>query len=828
MDPISIQDNLSLTISTPLGENVVILDSMEGQEGISMPFEFTLNLHANQIDLDFYGLLKEKVTVCFDSQDGQKRYFNGVVGKVRQDKTIITTDIKRAYYQIVIYPAFWLLTFSKDYRIFQNQSTLDIVKSLLKQEPKIEVVDECQERGQAERAYCVQYGESAFDFISRLLEEEGIYYYFKHEEDTHKMVLCDDSLKAKPIEGNSKIELLQSESGEPYPYLNGILFLNVEEQVVPSTFKSADYNYESAGARLRPMVDGNGLGGSVYEYPGLFTDMGSAEGISNMRIQELEWQRTVINGTSTVPYFSPGGIFTLCKHPRDSLNTDYFIYKVFHRLNQKGHSQSLDTAKNTPPVPPLCENNFYAFPGDVPFRPLRNTRKPRIYSNQTAVVTGPEGEEIFCDDYGRVKVQFHWDLRGNSNEESSCWVRVAQNWAGGGWGSFVMPRVNMEVVVTYIEGDPDRPLIIGCVYNSNNMPPYARESPTKTTLKSNSSKGGGGYNEIRFEDAAGSEEIYVQAQKDMNVLVKNDRHELLQGMMDILTMPMASKYVIQTGSGTQYTFFISNGNKSTFISSGNDVLRIGSGDRDGEIAAGNHNFKIGAGNKSFLIGAGNRKFKIGSGNSSFKIGQGNYKIKIGSGNYKCAIGQGNHKTKIGEGNWGVKIGTGVSSFKIGAGNHSVKIGAGIHSAKIGSGSYNVKIGAGEHSTKIGAGKHSLKIGAGASSVKIGAGNYSVKIGAGKHSTKIGAGTYSIKIGAGNLNIAVNGNISIKATGMISLKAGLAIKQKALKIDTKGLIVKTKGGLIVKMQAGISAQMKSLVTQSKGVITMIKGALVKIN
>ncbi len=816
MDPINAQDNLSLTITTPLGENVVILDSMEGTEGVSMPFEFTLNVHANTIDVDFYSLLKQAVTVCFDSKEGQKRYFNGIVGKIRQDKTIITSDVKRAHYKIVIYPTFWLLNFSKDHRIFQNQSPLDIVKTLFSEWGKIEVKDLCQERGQKNRTYCVQYGESAFAFINRLLEEEGIYYYFEHEDGAHTLVLCDDSLRAEPIAENSQIDLLESQSG--LPYLNGIQFLNVQEQVVPSSFKSADYNYESAAAKLRPMVDGHGLGGAVYEYPGLFSDMGAAEGISNIRIQELEWQKTTINGNSSVPYFKPGAAFTLCKHPRHSLNMSYFIYKVFHKIDQKGQYHSLQ-APPSDKSQPIYENQFYAFPSDIPFRPLRITPKPRIYSNQTAVVTGPEGEEVFCDDYGRIKIQFHWDLRGTADESSSCWVRVAQNWAGSGWGGFVMPRVNMEVVVTYLEGDPDRPLVIGCVYNSSNMPPYAADSPTKSTLKSNTSKGGGGYNEIRLEDSAGSEEIYIQAEKDMNVLIKNDRHELLKGMMDILTMPMASKYVVQTGVGTQHTFAIANGNKSTIIGVGNDVLKIATGNREGQIGAGNHNFKIGVGDKSFMIGAGSRSFTIGAGDSSFKIGAGSYDIKIGVGSYGAKIGAGNHDIKIGAGN---------CSTKIGAGSYDIKIGVGNYGTKIGAGNYKAKIGAGNHDTKIGAGNKTVKIGAGNHSAKIGAGSYSVKIGAGTHSTKIGAGSYSIKIGAGDLSIKVNGNISIQATGMISLKSGLAIKQKSLLIDTKGLMVKTKAGVMLKMQAGVSAQTKSLMTQVKGVITMVKGALVKIN
>ncbi len=851
MDPITVQNNLSLTIQTPLGDNVIIIDSLEGVEGISIPFEFTLNVHADDIDVDFSKLLQQPVTVAFKEDQGNTRYFNGIVGKISQDQAIVTTDVRRGYYKIVIYPTFWLLNFSKDHRIFQNQSTLDIVKALLG-EGQVQFDDKCQQKGQGIRPYCVQYGETTFNFISRLLEEDGIYYTFQHTADAHTLILTDDSLQDRPIPNEKKVKLITAE--QSFTYMNCIQLLNVQEQVVSKEFKSVDYNYESAGAKLLSTVGGVGLVGSVYEYPGLFQDMAGSESVSNTRIQELEWQKRMINGDSTVPHFLPGLTFTLDEHPRAELNRDYFIYKVYHTIDQRGGPLTLQEDGSSPEQTQAYQNQFEAFPSDIPFRPLRATFKPRIFSNQTAIVTGPPGEEVFCDAYGRIKVQFYWDLRGGMNESSSCWVRVAQNWAGGGWGGFVLPRIGMEVVVTYLEGDPDRPLVIGCVYNSSNMPPYAGSEPTKTTLKSNTSKGGGGYNELRFEDTGGSEEIYLQAQKDMNVLIKHDRHELLQGDIDILTMPKASKYVIQTGGGTQYTFSILNGNKSTLITSGNDVLKIDTGDRTGKIGSGNHKFKIGSGDNIFKIGAGNRNYTIGAGDSTFKIGAGNYTRKIGAGNYLTKIGAGNHTTKIGSGNREFKIGAGNSTFKIGAGNYKTKIGAGNrefkigagnskfkigsgnYDIKIGAGNYGVKIGAGNHKTKIGAGNREFKIGAGnyktkigsgKHSTKIGAGKYSVDIGAGKHSTKIGAGNYSIKIGAGNLSIKVNGNISLKATGAISLKAGLSISQKSLSIQTKGLMVQTKAGVMLKMK-GLMVQTKGLMVDLKGLMTMVKGALVKIN
>ncbi len=494
MDPILSQENLKLTVKTPLEDDDVILDRFVGTEGLSQPFEFTLQLHSAQADLDFGQLLSQEVTVTLDLGD-TKRYFSGIVGKIEQHQTITDESGNiRAYYGATLYPKFWLLKFSRDHRIFQNMSALDIITSILEENDVTNVDNQVTNAGQDPREYCVQYGESNFDFASRLMEEEGIFYFFTYDEDGHTLVLADNNQSATAIETEIGLSLLQTAQ----PLLNRITHFSYQMQVVPGQFMAADYNYSTPSTQLSPSSPGEGLGGIVYEYPGLFDSMDDGETITNHRIQELEWPQTLVNGKGTALELGSGRTFTLQDHPRDDFNQEYMLYGVKHIIHQKTSLSQNDgnfsyDNQSKPNLAKVYENEFSAFPAVTPFRAPRITKKRRIYSNQTAVVTGPEGEEIFCDEDGRIKVHFHWDLQNDLDENSSCWVRVAQSSAGSGWGTLVIPRIGMEVIVTFVEGDPDRPLVMGCVYNGDNKPAdYPAESPTKTSFKSCSSPASAG------------------------------------------------------------------------------------------------------------------------------------------------------------------------------------------------------------------------------------------------------------------------------------------------------------------------------------------------
>jgi len=615
VEPLLNQADLSLKIKTPLGEDGVILDRLEGIEELSKPFEFILQLHSASDDIDFDDLLGKEITATLESINGQ-RHFSGIVGKIEQNQTINNAnDNQRAYYQATIYPKFWLTKLTCDHRIFQNMSAIDIIMGLLKENHVTNVQNQVSECGQNPREFCVQYGESVFDFVSRLMEEEGIFYFFTHQADKHTMVLSDGSQAPEPLEQNIHLALSQ-----PAQFLlNTILQFNYRRQVVAKTFKAVDFNYLTPATHLSPQSPGTGLGGVVYEFPGLFEDMDQGEAITNHRIQELEWAATLAQGTSTVPDFAMGKTFSLTQHPRSDFNQDYVLYRVKHSIYQKSlpEEESDYDNKDKPYLSKIYENEFLAFPASTPFRPSRSTPKKRIYSNQTAIVTGPKGEEVFCDEYGRIKIHFHWDLKNALNENSSCWVRVAQNWAGGGWGGLVTPRIGMEVVVTFIEGDPDRPLVIGCVYNGKNNPPdYAKESPTKSTFKTNTSKGGHGYNEVRFEDKKGEEEIFTHAQKDVNTIIEHSRTEDIKTGNDTLTIHKGSRYITQKGHGTLYSLKISNGDDKIHIDKGNKKTTIDSGDHTVEITSGNYKITLVKGNMTIKV---NGDIKVDSTkNISFK------------------------------------------------------------------------------------------------------------------------------------------------------------------------------------------------------------------
>ncbi|RZI46936.1 type VI secretion system tip protein TssI/VgrG [Candidatus Finniella inopinata] len=562
----------ALKIKTSLGEDTLKIDRLTGYEELSSPFEFELGFHSSSSTLDLASLLGTEVTVSFESytsllQAASPRHFCGIVGKVQQKKTISTEQGENiTFYEASIYPKFWLLKFTKDYRIFPNKSAIDTILKVLKENGITEVENLVTTCGQTIRDYCVQYGESCFDFVCRLMEEEGIFYFFKHTEEGHIMVLTDDSSSSKPVEEEA-ISLNANQTDQAA--LNTILHFNLYHQVTTKDFQTVDYNYLTPLTALQPKVSGVGKSGRVYEYPGRFEKLDQGETLADMRLQALEWSSQLCQGSSTAGAFSAGKKFELSDHPRADFNKEYVLYKVVHTINQ-GHTPESKSV--------VYKNDFQAFPGEISFRPPSKTPKPRIFSNQTAIVTGPAGEEVFCDQYGRIKVQFHWDLYGKKNEESSCWIRVAQNWAGTNWGGLVTPRIGMEVVVTFIDGDPDRPLVIGCVYNADHMPPdYVTESPTKSTFKSNSSKKGGGFNELRFEDEKGSEEIYMHAQKDWNNEIVHSRTEDIFKGDDTLTIHKGNKSEIQKGQGTTHLLDITDGDDVIKITKGNYELTLENG-----------------------------------------------------------------------------------------------------------------------------------------------------------------------------------------------------------------------------------------------------------
>ena len=502
-------------VKTSLGDDALLLDSFVGVERVSDPFRFVLRLLSPDPNVDMQSLLTKPAVLTFQLAGDAERHIHGNICRM---KLLEVGADAMAAYEAEVVPWFWFLTLFSDCRSFQNMAVPDIVEKVFKDRGFTDFRANLQGTYNP-REFCVQYRETDFNFVSRLLEEEGIFYYFEHTEDKHTMVLADDvsAFAACPNQPNdASVQFAPTTGGR---LDNDVVFtLEAEYRVQTGTASHTDYDFTKPNASLFATLAGTQKG-EAYDYPGKYATKDDGDHYARIRLEELEVGISTVRGASNCMGFESGYKFTLTNHYRDAANMDYTLLMVEHRARNTSYSAGQ--------VDPFeYKNRFEAIPNSVPFRPARRARKPVIDGTQTAVVVGKSGEEIWTDQYGRVVVQFFWDRQGTSNENSSCWIRVAQGWAGKQWGYICIPRIGQEVIVSFLEGDPDRPIITGSVYNAVQMPPYTLpDNQTQSTWKSMSSKGGGGFNELRFEDKKGSEQIFIHGEKDMDMRIKNDRRE---------------------------------------------------------------------------------------------------------------------------------------------------------------------------------------------------------------------------------------------------------------------------------------------------------------
>jgi type VI secretion system secreted protein VgrG len=507
------QENRRIAINTKLGEDVLLLTSFSGAEGISRPFHFEVEMISEQEDLSFDGIVGENATVRITLADGSDRYFNGYVSHFSQGGR----DQSFVYYHAELVPWVWFLTQTSDCRIFQDKTVPDIIEQIFGEyglkDYKLNVYG-----NPAKRVYCVQYRETDFQFITRLMEEEGIFYFFQHENGKHTMVLANSPSAHEECPNQATVRYELTAGG--WQDDDVITEMRVRHAFEPAKYSQVDYNFETPSTSLLVGV-GGGSPYELYDYrQGEYRTRGDGDTLARLRLQETLAPQVTVHGVSDCRAFTTGYKFTLKEHYRDDLNQAYVLTSLWHNARQGGSYRSGEDLEY------IYENRFECLPYSTPYRPPRVTPHPLIYGSQTAVVVGPAGEEIYTDKYGRVKVQFHWDREGKKDENSSCWVRVSQNWAGKKWGAMFIPRIGQEVIVDFLEGNPDEPIITGRVYNAEQMPPYSLPGEmTKSTIKSNSSKGGGGFNELRFEDKKGSEQIFIHAQKNMDIRVEEDCYE---------------------------------------------------------------------------------------------------------------------------------------------------------------------------------------------------------------------------------------------------------------------------------------------------------------
>ena len=520
------QANRLIRVETVLGKDALLLQGFRGQESVSRLFHFDLYMHSENRSIKMESIVGKKATVVIVLPDKKERYINGIISSFAQAGStpleMGTTPKIFAYYSATLVPHFWMLTRTSDCRIFQEMTAPDIITKIF-EEHKLDFKNHLHGDFNR-REYAVQYRETDFNFVSRLMEEEGIFYFFKHEADKHSLVLANDPDEFKSIPQHGDISY-KSLIGED-KLRDVITEWTVGQEVRPGRYVINDFDFK------KPTFDlTSGVGGKderkleIYDYPGEYVTREEGERLVGMRMHEQESPMIVATGASTCRGFTAGYKFKMKDHYRRDFNKEYVITSNYISSDQGTNYRTtgVDATEFF-----QYSNQIQCIPSPAPFRPARLTPVPFMQGPQTAIVVGPPGEEIYVDQYGRVKVQFHWDREGKYNEKSSCWMRVSQNWAGKRWGAMFTPRVGQEVIVDFLEGDPDQPIITGRVYNGNAMPPYELPAEkTRSTIKSDSSKGGGGFNEIRFEDKKGEEQVFIHSEKDFDLRVKNEAREFV-------------------------------------------------------------------------------------------------------------------------------------------------------------------------------------------------------------------------------------------------------------------------------------------------------------
>ncbi|MCI0417770.1 MAG: type VI secretion system tip protein VgrG, partial [Acidobacteria bacterium] len=506
------QDNRFIRLETPLGKDVLLLQGFAGSEGVSQLFNFQLTLHSENKAIAFSSIVGKKATIKIALEDGSERCINGLIGSFAQGgSTAVKAGAGTAAlvsYSATLVPWLWMLKHTSDCRIFQNKSALEILELIFKEHGFADFQIKTQGT-YAPREYCVQWNETYFDFASRLMEEEGIFYFFEHTADKHLLVLADKPSEFRPCPfGEVARYDTAAGAGRYEEVVTEFLF---SHEVRPGKIETTDFDFEKPNMNLTASLEGaDERKFEIRYYPGDYLKLDDGDKIVGIRMEEQAVPAIWVQGGSTCRQFASGYRFELKDHYRRDIISKPFVFTRIEHKSEQGSNYTTSLKQAAEDF--KYENRFHCIPHPRPFRPPQLTARPFIRGSQTAIVVGPGGEEIYVDKYGRVKVQFHWDREGKYDEKSSCWIRVSQAAAGKGWGVVHIPRIGQEVVVSFLDGDPDRPLITGLVYNGESMPPYKLpDEKTKATFKSYSSKGGGGFNEIRLEDKKGSEQFFIHA-----------------------------------------------------------------------------------------------------------------------------------------------------------------------------------------------------------------------------------------------------------------------------------------------------------------------------
>ena len=510
----------TVDIFPPAEMGPVTFERMSGGEALGAPFEFDVDVLSPTGDIPTAKVLGKSFTIAMSQGSPPPRYFNGIVTRLAQ----VAWTGAAFRYRAKLRPTLWMMTKVSNCKIYQNTTIPDLIMERLGAH-SVTVKKHLGYDKYPKWEYLVQYNETDFNLVSRLMEQEGIFYYFVHEKGKHTMWLVDALTVPDAVAGYSKVQF--SSTGDRAASLSTqhetIDSWGESLQVEPGAYAAKEFDFEEPGKPLLSTKPGphppSTADMEIFEYPGHYIKTPDRDDYIQRRLDEQQLDYQQIQGTGNARGIAAGFLFTLTDHPAAAFNREYLITSATYAITATQHTSGGADAG------PDFRCSFIGIDSKRHFRPPLTTHKPLVQGPQTAMVVGPKGEEIWTDKYGRVKVQFHWDRYGKRDEKSSCFVRVSQVWAGSGWGAVHIPRIGQEVVVDFLEGDPDRPIITGRVYDGANMPPYAlAANATRSVLRSHSTKGGGpnNFNELSFEDKIGAEQVYLQAEKDMQILVKND------------------------------------------------------------------------------------------------------------------------------------------------------------------------------------------------------------------------------------------------------------------------------------------------------------------
>jgi len=521
---------------------------VQGSEHISKPFRFDITLVAESSSLDLHAAIAKRATLTMQGHDASghsyRRHIHGRVESCSQ----LSAGKRSSQYQLRLSPSLFPLAYTRNSRVFRRLSVVEIAEKVLTEgRLKADQISRQLHGQYARREFCVQYQESDLAFISRLLEDEGIFYFFRHEHGRDVIVLADGSHAIEPLPHAAQLPYRD----QPHRYEEVIHGLQSVAQFRSGATILRDYRFKQPGVDMDAHQHADDFAEHpTYLFPGAYHRPEQGQRLVKIRHEETQCERSQIRAESNSPELQPGHSFQLHGHGRDDLNRGYQIIAVEHHGTQPqalGEEQAATSE-------PQYHAQVVCIPEGIPYRASRATPRPSIQGIQTAVVVGPPGEEIHCDSHGRVRVQFHWDRQSQHSEDSSCWVRVSHPWAGAGYGAMFIPRVGQEVLVQFLEGDPDRPVIIGRVYNGDNPVPHDLPNhKAVTTLRTASTPGGQGYNEIRFTDTAGHEELFIHAQKNRREIIgHNDnctiRANRTTAVADQDTLQVGNTLTIQAGS----------------------------------------------------------------------------------------------------------------------------------------------------------------------------------------------------------------------------------------------------------------------------------------